>query len=99
MSGQKNGASEGSRTLDNHLGKVTLYQLSYAREENGPHSTSSRFRLNDYFRLSRDHRFAAPQRTFHEQVQCRLRNDIDADLPRVPDDVIQQRILDVPLEE
>ena len=28
---QKNGASEGIRTLDNHLGKVTLYQLSYAR--------------------------------------------------------------------
>jgi hypothetical protein len=30
-----NGASEGSRTLDNHLGKVALYQLSYARIENG----------------------------------------------------------------
>ncbi len=30
-SGQKNGASEGSRTLDNYLGKVALYQLSYAR--------------------------------------------------------------------
>ncbi len=30
-----NGASEGSRTLDNHLGKVALYQLSYARTENG----------------------------------------------------------------
>ncbi len=27
----KNGASEGTRTLDNHLGKVELYQLSYAR--------------------------------------------------------------------
>ncbi len=27
----KNGASEGIRTLDNHLGKVELYQLSYAR--------------------------------------------------------------------
>lgn len=28
---QKNGASEGIRTLDSHLGKVVLYQLSYAR--------------------------------------------------------------------
>ena len=28
---QKNGASEGIRTLDIHLGKVMLYQLSYAR--------------------------------------------------------------------
>ena len=27
----KNGASEGIRTLDVHLGKVMLYQLSYAR--------------------------------------------------------------------
>lgn len=26
-----NGASEGIRTLDIHLGKVVLYQLSYAR--------------------------------------------------------------------
>ncbi len=32
-----NGASEGIRTLDVHLGKVMLYQLSYARvlEERG----------------------------------------------------------------
>ncbi len=30
----KHGASEGSRTLDNHLGKVALYQLSYARFKN-----------------------------------------------------------------
>ena len=29
--GGKNGASEGIRTLDVHLGKVMLYQLSYAR--------------------------------------------------------------------
>jgi hypothetical protein len=28
---RKNGASEGIRTLDVHLGKVMLYQLSYAR--------------------------------------------------------------------
>ena len=27
----KNGASEETRTLDIHLGKVTLYQLSYTR--------------------------------------------------------------------
>ena len=27
----ENGASEGIRTLDIHLGKVMLYQLSYAR--------------------------------------------------------------------
>lgn len=27
----ENGASEGIRTLDVHLGKVMLYQLSYAR--------------------------------------------------------------------
>ena len=27
----KNGASEGIRTLDHHLGKVELYQLSYTR--------------------------------------------------------------------
>jgi hypothetical protein len=31
----KNGASEGIRTLDSHLGKVVLYQLSYARAMNG----------------------------------------------------------------
>ena len=29
--GLKNGASEEVRTLDIHLGKVVLYQLSYAR--------------------------------------------------------------------
>ena len=29
--GQKNGASEGIRTLDIHVGNVMLYQLSYAR--------------------------------------------------------------------
>ena len=28
---QKNGASERIRTVDIHLGKVTLYQLSYTR--------------------------------------------------------------------
>ena len=28
-----NGAGEGIRTLDIHLGKVVLYQLSYARKE------------------------------------------------------------------
>jgi hypothetical protein len=28
---KKNGAGEETRTLDIHLGKVTLYQLSYAR--------------------------------------------------------------------
>jgi hypothetical protein len=28
----KNGAGEETRTLDVHLGKVVLYQLSYARE-------------------------------------------------------------------
>lgn len=28
---ENSGASEGIRTLDNHLGKVELYQLSYAR--------------------------------------------------------------------
>jgi hypothetical protein len=27
-----NGAGEGIRTLDIHLGKVVLYQLSYARK-------------------------------------------------------------------
>jgi hypothetical protein len=27
------GAGEETRTLDNHLGKVALYQLSYARVE------------------------------------------------------------------
>ena len=28
----KNGAGEETRTLDVHLGKVVLYQLSYARD-------------------------------------------------------------------
>ena len=28
----KNGAGEETRTLDVHLGKVVLYQLSYARK-------------------------------------------------------------------
>jgi hypothetical protein len=31
----KNGAGEETRTLDVHLGKVVLYQLSYAREKKG----------------------------------------------------------------
>jgi hypothetical protein len=30
---KQNGAGEGIRTLDIHLGKVVLYQLSYARKE------------------------------------------------------------------
>ena len=30
---EKNGAGEETRTLDVHLGKVVLYQLSYAREK------------------------------------------------------------------
>jgi hypothetical protein len=30
-----NGAGEETRTLDVHLGKVVLYQLSYARESGG----------------------------------------------------------------
>lgn len=30
--GEENGASEEIRTLDINLGKVTLYQLSYARK-------------------------------------------------------------------
>jgi hypothetical protein len=28
---EKNGAGEETRTLDSHLGKVALYQLSYTR--------------------------------------------------------------------
>ena len=32
--GRKNGASEGIRTLDIHVGNVMLYQLSYARFTN-----------------------------------------------------------------
>ncbi len=32
---QKNGAGEGTRTLDINLGKVALYQLSYTREKRG----------------------------------------------------------------
>ena len=30
---KENGAGEETRTLDVHLGKVVLYQLSYAREK------------------------------------------------------------------
>ena len=30
----KNGAGEETRTLDSHLGKVALYQLSYTRSIN-----------------------------------------------------------------
>jgi hypothetical protein len=30
----KNGAGEEIRTLDIHLGRVALYQLSYARKQN-----------------------------------------------------------------
>ena len=32
-SAAESGAGEETRTLDNHLGKVALYQLSYARSE------------------------------------------------------------------
>ena len=31
---EKNGAGEETRTLDSHLGKVALYQLSYTRSIN-----------------------------------------------------------------
>jgi hypothetical protein len=31
----ENGAGEETRTLDVHLGKVVLYQLSYARKQDG----------------------------------------------------------------
>jgi len=31
----ENGAGEETRTLDVHLGKVVLYQLSYARRQEG----------------------------------------------------------------
>ena len=37
----KNGASEGIRTLDVHLGKVMLYQLSYARIRKFVHNSRS----------------------------------------------------------
>jgi hypothetical protein len=33
--GQENGAGEQIRTVDVHLGKVVLYQLSYARKKDG----------------------------------------------------------------
>ena len=33
---KKNGASEGIRTLDIHVGNVMLYQLSYARFQQTP---------------------------------------------------------------
>ena len=33
--GFENGAGEETRTLDVHLGKVVLYQLSYARGDEG----------------------------------------------------------------
>ena len=32
---RENGAGEETRTLDVHLGKVVLYQLSYARKQDG----------------------------------------------------------------
>ncbi len=31
LSGERNGAGDGVRTRDLHLGKVSLYQLSYSR--------------------------------------------------------------------
>lgn len=34
-----NGAGEETRTLDVHLGKVVLYQLSYTREREAEYST------------------------------------------------------------
>jgi hypothetical protein len=34
MKEEKNGAGEETRTLDSHLGKVALYQLSYTRSIN-----------------------------------------------------------------
>ena len=33
MKKEKNGAGEETRTLDSHLGKVALYQLSYTRSQ------------------------------------------------------------------
>src|SRR5215212_9368852 len=35
--GQKNGAEDGTRTRDPHLGKVMLYQLSHFRSKNRDH--------------------------------------------------------------
>ncbi len=35
---QSNGAGEETRTLDVHLGKVVLYQLSYTREREAEYS-------------------------------------------------------------
>ena len=38
---RKNGASEGIRTLDIHVGNVMLYQLSYARFQKWGDNTQS----------------------------------------------------------
>lgn len=57
---RENGASEEVRTLDIHLGKVVLYQLSYARLKIGK-TVYSMGVVNSLFRSFRkDH--PAPQR-------------------------------------
>ena len=37
---EKNGAGEETRTLDSHLGKVMLYQLSYTRSQKAEAQTT-----------------------------------------------------------
>ena len=39
---RRNGAEDGTRTRDNHLGKVELYQLSYFRSKSIPHRGAKR---------------------------------------------------------
>lgn len=46
--GRYTGAGEETRTLDVHLGKVVLYQLSYARER-AARSRAAAGSVNSYF--------------------------------------------------
>ena len=58
------GASEGIRTLDIHLGKVTLYQLSYTRTMQAmPNLDHSRRRCKRIFSLPSD--FLSSHRRHH----------------------------------
>ena len=41
LRGASDGAADGTRTHDIQLGKLTLYQLSYSRDDAGPKATQA----------------------------------------------------------
>src|SRR5207247_9782403 len=52
--GQRNGAEDGTRTRDPHLGKVMLYQLSHFRVSSGGFSPNERIIASARLRFGRE---------------------------------------------